>query len=189
MHSATQPVLLRFFRVALCGLGWFEVALASVALVAITAINVVGVTLRYGFNSSLIWSEEISLLVMQTMVFVGAAAMYKARGYVVLDFVFDRLPTRFQHGLAIVTWVLASVFASVVCYQAISLYPIQIRSNSFTLGFPVFYFTLPCAVAAASIALTSTYYALSMLFDRGDGADVGELDRRSAILPYIEDGA
>lgn len=175
-------------RAALAVLGWFELSLAAMAMVAVTGVNVVGVTLRYGFNSSLIWSEEISLLLMQIMVFAGAAAMYKARAYVVLDVLFDRFPAGVQYGLSVATWVLAAAFAAVVSVQAFSLYPIQSRSSSFILGFPVFYFTLPLAVAAASIALTSVYHALSLIASAGAGVRVAEVEARTSVLPPIEDG-
>lgn len=146
------------FRRALAALGLAELALAAAALVAISALNAAGVVMRYGLNSSLVWAEEISLLLMNVMVFLGAAVMYKARAYVVLEYFYRRLPPAPQHWLSVLTWALACAFAALAAGYAVSLYPLQINTTSYILELPRFYATVPLIFGCASIAVASAYY-------------------------------
>lgn len=167
---------MRVFRRALAALGVAELLVSAAALVAISALNAAGVVMRYGFNSSIVWAEEISLLLMNVMVFLGAAVMYKARAYVVLEFFFRKLPGALQHWLTVATWALAFAFAAIAAGYGISLYPLQINTTSYLLELPRFYATVPLIVGAASIACVSAYYFLLAL-RRGEPG---------SILPAIE---
>ncbi|MGQ0650703.1 MAG: TRAP transporter small permease [Betaproteobacteria bacterium] len=164
------------FRRALAALGLAELTLAAAALVAITGLNAAGVVMRYGLNASLVWAEEISLLLMNVMVFLGAAVMYKARAYVVLEYFYRRLPPGPQRGLTLLTWALACAFAALAAGYAVSLYPLQINTTSYILELPRFYATVPLIVGCASIAAASAYYFWQALHGR-DAA---------SILPPIE---
>ena len=77
-------------RRALAAWGMAELFVATACLVAISILNAAGVLMRYVFNSSIVWSEEVSLLLLNVMVFLGAAVMYKARAYVVLEYFFRK---------------------------------------------------------------------------------------------------
>ncbi len=167
---------MRVIRRALGAMGLAELFIAAAALVAISGLNAAGVVMRYAFNSSIVWGEEISLLLMNVMVFLGAAAMYKARAYVVLEFFFRKLPAALQHWLTVLTWALACAFAALTAAYAVSLYPLQINTTSYILELPRFYATLPLIAGSASIACVSAYYFAAAL--RGDYA--------TSILPGIE---
>ena len=161
---------------ALAALGLAELFVAAAALVAISGLNAAGVVMRYTFNSSIVWSEEVSLLLMNVMVFLGAAAMYKARAYVVLEFFYRKLPDALQHWLTLMTWALACAFAALTAAYAVSLYPLQINTASYILELPRFYATLPLIAGCASIACVSAFYFWLEL----------RREKASSILPAIE---
>lgn len=163
-------------RRALAALGFAELVVAAISLVVIAGLNAAGVLMRYGFNSSLVWSEEISLLLMNVMVFLGAAAMYKARAYVVLEFFYRKLPGALQHWLTVAAWALASAFAALTAAYAVSLYPLQINTTSYILELPRFYATVPLIFGSASIACASAFYLWLEL----------RREKPSSILPAIE---
>ena len=146
------------FRRGLAILGLAELVLAAAALVAITGLNGAGVLMRYGFNASLVWAEEISLLLMNVMVFLGAAVMYKARAYVVLEYFYRKLAPGPQRWLGVLAWALACAFAVLAAAYAVSLYPLQINTTSYILELPRFYATVPLILGCASIAAASAYY-------------------------------
>ena len=163
-------------RRVLAALGFAELGTAAAALVAITGLNAAGVVMRYGFNASIVWAEEVSLLLMNVMVFLGAAAMYKARAYVALEYFFRLFPKRLQHWVTAATWALACAFAAVAAGYGISLYPLQINTTSYILELPRFYATIPLIAGCASIAGVSAFYFWAAL--RGEEA--------RSILPAIE---
>jgi TRAP-type C4-dicarboxylate transport system permease small subunit len=109
---------------------------------------------------------------MNVRVFLGAAVMYKARAYVVLEYAYRRLPPDLQAVLMRTSWALALVFAAVAAGYGVSLYPLQINTTSYILELPRFYATVPLIAGCASIALTSAYYLFASEAD--------------AILPPIE---
>jgi C4-dicarboxylate transporter DctQ subunit len=163
-------------RRALAALGLAELILAVAALLAISGLNAASVAMRYGFNSSIVWAEEISLLLMNVMVFLGAAVMYKARAYVVLEYFFRKLSAPLQHWLTLLTWALACAFAAITAGYGISLYPLQISTTSYILELPRFYATVPLIAGSASIACVSAYYFWLAL----------RSEQASSILPAID---
>lgn len=171
----------RAFRRFLGVVGRVELFATSTALLAICALTGAGVFVRYVLNKSIVWSEEVSLFLTCIMVFVGAAAMYKARAYVVLEYFFNKFGAAWQRRLALGAWVLAMAFGTIVCVAAISLYPLQINTTSYILELPRFYWTLPLIWGGASIALTSAYYFLVELAWRDPQS--GRSGRESASAP------
>ncbi len=161
-HSQTEteegPIPGGGSRRLLEGLGQMELAVASLALVGISILTGAGIFTRYVLNMSILWSEEVSLLLTNLMVFAGAAAMYKARTYVVLNYFYRKVSPAAQRGLSLLTWSLAAGFSALVTFYGLSLYPLQINTTSFVLQWPRFYWSLPLIWFGASTALTSLYY-------------------------------
>jgi len=146
-------------RSALRLLGRLEIAAVILSLVIICFLTGAAIVLRYGFDASLLWGEEVSLLLMKIMIFLGAAAIYKGRAFICVGLVFDAVPGAVQYLLSVLAWIAAMVFAAVVVWQGILLYPTQINVRTYLLELPKFYFTVPLIFGAASIFLTSAYYA------------------------------
>lgn len=167
---------MRAVRRVLTALGFAELVAAAAALVAISGLNATGVVMRYGFNSSIVWAEEVSLLLMNAMVFLGAAVMYKARAYVALEYFFRMLSEGLQHWLTVATWALACAFAAIAAGYGISLYPLQINTTSYILELPRFYATIPLILGCTSIACVSAYYFWGAL----------RREEAGSILPAIE---
>ena len=165
-------------RRALAAWGMAELFVATACLVAISILNAAGVLMRYVFNSSIVWSEEVSLLLLNVMVFLGAAVMYKARAYVVLEYFFRKFSVTLQHRLTLATWALACVFAAIAALYGASLYPLQINTTSFILELPRFYGTSPLIIGCTSIACVSAFYLWLELRHQ----------EALAILPGIEIG-
>jgi len=134
-------------------------AAVIISLIVICILTGVQIFLRYGFNESLLWSEEVSLLLMKVMVFLGAAAIYKMQAFICVGYVFNAVPTSVQNLFSVLTSIAAMVFSLVVVVQGLNLYPTQISVRTYLLELPKFYFTVPLIYGAASIFLTSTYFA------------------------------
>jgi C4-dicarboxylate transporter DctQ subunit len=157
--SSLQRSTFRIARSVLRLLGRVEMATVIVSLIVICILTGVQIFLRYGFNESLLWSEEVSLLLMKVMVFLGAAAIYKMQAFICVGFVFNAVPTSVQNLFSVLTSIAAMVFSLVVVVQGLNLYPTQISVRTYLLELPKFYFTVPLIYGAASIFLTSTYFA------------------------------
>lgn len=81
--------------------------LSAVALVLAALVMVYGVALRYFFGRPTVWQTEVSVYLLVFVTFVGAAYGLKHHAHVGVDLLVDRLPTRPQLVLRLVTATLA----------------------------------------------------------------------------------
>ena len=88
--------------------GYFLIlkTLVVACLVGITCLIFTNVVLRYGFNSGLFFSEEISRLAFVWLVFAGAQLMLHENGHIGVDIVTRRVSPGVARGLLALTQVL-----------------------------------------------------------------------------------
>ena len=173
-------------RAALRALGRFEALAMMLALVGVTLLTGVSVALRDLFAISLVWAQEISLLMFHVLVFSGAGLVYKARAYITMDFVFRALPSGAQQALMFATWVVAALFPLAVLWQGLGLYSRQITTMTYILELPRFFFTVPLLFGTVSLFLTNAFYAWASglyLLDRMPGDGVAGFEELTTILP------
>ena len=102
---ASLPARVRTAQRALAALGRLELWVVVATLGAICSLTAATVVLRYFFEVSVVWAQEISLLLFHVLIFTGAAVMYKTRAYITMDFVVLRVPRRVQRACALATWI------------------------------------------------------------------------------------
>jgi C4-dicarboxylate transporter DctQ subunit len=106
-------------RTVLQATGRFELFTSKILMSWIVVVTGASILLRYGFNYSLHWSQEITLLSAQYLYFLGAAYIFKTGEYIIMDFIFQRLPERLKLPTAVVIHVLMLLFLVVAVWQAI----------------------------------------------------------------------
>lgn len=166
---------------------WFvklEIAASVGALAAICVLTLAVIVGREVMNTSILWAEEISLLMMKIVVFEGAAGMYALRAYIVVDGLTDTFPVRARSWVHLFGWLVIGGFATTVAWQGLMTYPSQIAVRTYLLELPKFYFMVPLIVGAASIVITSIYYALATFCSIRSGKDVGTPDGIPAFAGF-----
>lgn len=161
-----MKVLLTAHRALLRMLGFIEVALGIALLSIIVATIMTNVTLRYGFNSPIVWVEELATYAFIWGTFIGAAAGLKYDRHIKIETFAGWLPPRGQAALK------AAVYATVLAF-AVLLLPLaqkvmQVESRSFVSSFAIptprhLVFSVPLFCGMASIALTALYVVLENL--------------------------
>ena len=176
------PGLARFRR-ALRALGHLETTVAVLSFSAAVLLNVVQIGLRYLFETSIWWVQEISLLLMLTAYFVGASCVFRSRQYVVISFVVEHLPPRLQVLLYLITQMVILAFVALVGWQVLLMAPHMMRTRTVIIGMPQYYMALPLLYGSASILLTSIYYALAVWPAARDqpGLALAELEDRIRV--------
>ncbi len=187
LRQPPEPGVFRLGRNTLALLGRLEMAVTILAVMVICCLTGASIILRYFFGASLLWGEEVSLLLMKVLVFVGAAAVYKGRAYITIDFLFRAFGPRGRYVLSIAAWITAAGFAGVIVWEGVLLYPTQIHTRTYLLELPKFYFTVPLIYGAASIVLTSVYYAALLAFRMRTGDGFAETDDGLTVLPNLVD--
>jgi TRAP-type C4-dicarboxylate transport system permease small subunit len=74
----------------------FEEVICGIFIVAMVAIVITNVFLRYLFNYSLFWAEEVATICFVWAVFVGASATYKHKMDIGIDVLILKTPPRTQ---------------------------------------------------------------------------------------------
>ena len=92
----------------------------------------VNVVLRYGFNYTLAWSEELVRIVIIYSTFIGASVAVKQRAMIRIDAVVQIFP-KLKPGLTIFTNLLMLVFAWMMVYYGYKMTHMQLLTNQKTI--------------------------------------------------------
>ena len=170
------------FRRALGHVGTVELWLALVCFTAVVCLTIVQVTLRYGFDGSIWWAQEVSQMMILVAYFLGASYIFKTRQYIVVSFLFDRFPKRLQLSLYLLAQVLIIGFCCVVVVELIAIAESQLSHRTVILHIPRFYGTLPLFFATVSMIATSAYYAVAVWRAAAGRPEEGIHDLEASLL-------
>ena len=92
----------------------------------------VNVVLRYGFNYTLAWSEELVRIVIIYSTFVGASVAVKQRAMIRIDAIVQIFP-RLKPGLTFVTNLLMLGWAGMMVYYGYKMTHLQYLTNQKTI--------------------------------------------------------
>jgi C4-dicarboxylate transporter, DctQ subunit len=161
-EQKSLPKGLILFGQVLRYLGMVEMATALMGFCATVILNCIQIALRWGFDKSIWWVQEVSLLMMMIAYFIGISCVYRMRGEVIIRFLVDRLPVKVQFLFYYLAEIWTIVFCSVVLVSGILDAPGLLTTYTVIMHLPEFYWTLPLLIASASMILTSFYYLAAM---------------------------
>ncbi|MDZ7667233.1 MAG: TRAP transporter small permease [Desulfotignum sp.] len=103
-------------------------------IIVITALIALffNVVLRYGFNYTLAWSEELVRIVIIYSTFVGASVAVKQRAMIRIDAVVQIFP-KLKKGLTFYTNILMLVFAGMMIYYGYRMTHLQLLTHQKTI--------------------------------------------------------
>ena len=84
----------------------FEENTIALALGLMTALTFVNVIMRYAFNTSIIWSLEVTLVLFAWLVLFGISYGFKITAHLGVDALINVLPSRGKRMMAIVAGIL-----------------------------------------------------------------------------------
>ena len=96
-----------------------EEILCGFFLVTMVCLVIVNVLLRFLFNYSITWAEEVSTICFVWSVFVGASAVYKHKMDIGIDVLILRLPIQAQHYMRLLVSVLLLLINGYIFYMSI----------------------------------------------------------------------
>ena len=121
---------------------YLEAGLAALLLAAIVTLITVQVFMRYVMQSSLSWSEELTLWIFVWFIWLATSYAFKRRAHVQVAVLNQMLSTKGQLILSIFTQLLIVGFFTVLVYQCLILInmPFVAKQRSVVLGMPIQYF-------------------------------------------------
>ncbi len=107
---------------------WTLFTIVTVALVSLF----VNVILRYGFNYTLAWSEELVRIVIIYSTFVGASVAVKQRAMIKIDAIVQIFP-KLKTGLTFYSNILMLIFSCLMIYYGYKIAELQVMTNQKTI--------------------------------------------------------
>ena len=172
------------FRRVLALAGVAELWLAVGAFAAVVLLTIVQVGLRYFFEASLWWAQEVSQMMILVAYFQGIAYAFKTRQYIVINFLAERLSPAAQLRCYLFAQILVVVFCGVVLIEGVAILPRQYLMLTYILHIPRMYLGLPLLFAAVSMIATSVYYALAVwrASRHEPGAEAPDIEARRLVI-------
>ncbi|QGH36185.1 TRAP transporter small permease subunit [Gracilibacillus salitolerans] len=93
---------------------WILVTLLTVSLTSIT----LQICMRFIFDNSLAWSEELARYCFVWLIYIGIAYGVKRSRHICLDIVYDLVPVSVKKIMLIASYILVGLFAVVVIYYS-----------------------------------------------------------------------
>ncbi len=140
-----------------------ELWISTLLLVALLLVVMMEVTSRYLLNRPFPWVQELTMLMITYIVFLGIPAMYRHKSLVIIEFLFNRLPVQVKQYIAIIWEILIGFFLVYLIGSAYDLQELQSRYTSPTLDISFRYFTIPVLLCAASMFLFNIYFIIGHL--------------------------
>jgi len=141
-------------------LGNLDVVLSSFFLCITVLVVIVNVALRYLFHGGLFWAEEVATTSFIWCVFIGAAAAYRYKMHIGIDFISKFGPPPWRMFIAVVIDFLMLVINSYIVYLSIFFILENKLKRTPVLDIPALYVNLALTVGFTLLAM----YALVFLY-------------------------
>ncbi len=132
MTIPDRPIMSRLVTALDRFLTWFEEWTLCIAVWAALAGLFANVVLRYGFNYTLAWSEELVREVIIYTTFIGCSAAVKARSLIKVDAAYQLIP-RLRGTLTLVSDLAVLAFAVMMVVFGLQLVAMQAASDQRTV--------------------------------------------------------
>jgi len=107
------------------------------------------------------WTNELAVLGLVWLTFIGASAVFKERGHIAVDAVSFLLPAPARRVLALSLVVTMGISVAIVGWHMLTLIPLQHRKMISGLDLPRSWHGIPIVWMSASM----TFSALRQIFD------------------------
>lgn len=137
------------------GVARVELVVSVATLCLIVLSTSLGVLFRYGLDSPLTWSNELGMLSLLWLTFVGAALLYREKGHIAVDMLSRSLPRQAQRTLSSVLIVLMAASIGIVGWNMLTLIPLEHEKVITALDIPRSAYGVPVLWMSLSMVLAS----------------------------------
>lgn len=130
----------------------FRIAVA-LALIAVVILTLAQIFCRFVLNAPLIWSEELSRLLVVWMTFIGAAVVCWDGRHLNIDVMFNLLPAAAKHIVRIINALISIGLLAILIEPTMRLVEIENFAELGALELPSGIVRLPVAVGAVLMIL------------------------------------
>ena len=148
----------------------FEDSVMVVSMATVTVLITAQVILRYVFNESVSWAEELARFIVVWMTFIGAGMGVRAGRHISVDLIAGFAPGWLQRGVVVLAAGFGTIFALLVFYYGGSLFLHALSTGqvSSAMRLPMFYVYLIFPLSGMLLAVRFVQLILTQLRGSGD---------------------
>ena len=130
-------------------------AALGTCVMAMTGLAVLQVVLRYVFASSLIWVEEVSVIIMLWMTWLGVTVLWLTQSHIAVDFLTGRLSQRTNRALVVIFDGIAIIIAGALLWASRETLSTMVGMELDTLAIDLSIKYYPVPVGAIGLGLAA----------------------------------
>ena len=132
-----------------------DLVVASLALVALIALTFVGVIMRYIFNAPFAWQEEVQLMLIVWVTFLGGRYAFVTGSHCAIDVVVEMFPKKVQRYFDLVIMAIVVIVLSYTGWQAFKYIMQMYNTNRVTnmLHIPYALIYAPGVIACVTMSI------------------------------------
>lgn len=150
MRSAIDP-LVAFDRL----LGRLEWLVAGLCMATIVVSTALGVLFRDMLDAPLAWANDLGVLALLWLTFIGASALYKEQGHIAVDALAQMLPERVRQVVGTGLVIMMGVVIAITGWEMVVLVELQATKKIPSLGLQRSFNGIPVLWMSASMTLAS----------------------------------
>lgn len=130
-------------------------AALGTCVMAMTGLAVLQVVLRYVFASSLIWVEEVSVIIMLWMTWLGVSVLWLTQSHIAVDFLTSSLSQRTNRALVVIFNGIAIIIAGALLWASRETLNTMVGMELDTLAIDLSIKYYPVPVGAVGLGLAA----------------------------------
>ena len=145
---------MKHYKKMLTRLASVELMLAMICFAATVIFNFIEIMQRNLFSDSFPWIQELSLILICWIVFMGAAYIYETQSLINVDFLYAKARGKVKLVWDIVIALLIFAVMLIVAVYGFTFFKTQNASHTFALNAPRGLYSLPLVLCAVSMMLS-----------------------------------
>ena len=138
----------------------WEECISSIAAAIMLVVCSMNVFSRYLLKHSVVWSQDVCIICLIYVTFIGSAAAYKRNAHYGMDFLVEHLPIKAQYVLKVLIQVLLTVVFAYLTYLSF-IYTVNAKKLMNMSRIPYKYIDLSAVLGFASM----TFYSVVFLIE------------------------
>ncbi|AOT71892.1 TRAP transporter small permease [Geosporobacter ferrireducens] len=136
-----------------------EEYIASILLILTSALIFAQLVLRYQFNYSLSWAEELARMMIAWFIFLGSSMAVKENAHVSMDALLIVLPEKIKMVVGILTDMINIIFCVIIVYAGIRMLQdvVALGSTATAINVPLY---IPYASVPVGVFLMCLHYII-----------------------------
>jgi TRAP-type C4-dicarboxylate transport system permease small subunit len=130
-------------------------AALGTCVIAMTGLAVLQVVLRYVFAASLIWVEEVSVIIMLWMTWLGVTVLWLTQSHIAVDFLTSRLSQRTNRALVMIFNGIAIIIAGAILWASRETLSTMVGMELDTLAIDLSIKYYPVPIGAVGLGLAA----------------------------------